>query len=585
MAGNGKQNGELPQHFDLGKDITYLFSQVVVESLVDQGIKHFVVCPGMRNVPIIQALIKHPQMTVTSIIDERSAGFVALGLIKSKGHAVGVCTTSGSACANLFPAVIEARKTGLPLTIISADRPFELSKYDSNQTIKQPGIFGDFAPVTLNLEGPNEKTDALSVYQLIARSQASAIRTNSPFHLNIPFREPLDGSGDIAPISFFRRFITFNRFSDLGATKSVADHKVIDQITKSISKAKRPLLVIGALNKVENKDLWKDFIHSFPGPRFLDVTSKLKYLLPISKRAIPTWDHPELYAEMQNNVPDLIIHIGGRLTSKNYYKFLKENPHIDLFHVQDNAYESDPALRDNFYYIISPEVLVNQLYPELKDINKEIWEGDYLSFGQRKSDLIYDTKDLNYPSISKTVIDHIPSDENLFIGNSTIIRAFDNYVDQKLEKNINIFTQRGASGIEGNISTTIGLSIGLEKAPTIILGDISAWHDLNAFLQLKHLKIDMRVIIINNFGGGIFNLLPIKDNKDVIDYIVCPHTVKFKDVLSGLNFTIKTIKTNKELKEIISCPVSQGIEVIEALVDDEYNQTIYQKLKTVKYVE
>lgn len=602
----------------LTNNLNWIWSSLIIQELVDQGVTHFYISPGMRNAPLIAALENykkhaHEQLFFDVVMDERSAAYRAIGHAKTTGNPAVIICTSGTALANYMPAVVECSKSRLPLIIISSDRPPELNYSDANQTIQQDYFFGRFTNTFVNLGTPSKsipiKAIKTTLSNLVARSKKSGLAGPGPIHLNIPFREPIDGSFTKETLSpTIEQQLTSYRQSGTYYSESFSQTspEALEQVIEKLKKSPKSLLVVGELPPWLNKKPIANVIKKLKLPIFLDVGSSLKYHFNLQDNQEsneynpfpgPSFDHPEVFEEFIKNPPQLIIHVGGRLVARHYYELLSRQK-IELITVNDSPEKEDPSHQTTLRLVARPDIfcqdLINKINQDSKFSDKAIafkginWKG----FIHKKEEII-EKSPFSYPVISKTLIEIIPNKSSLYLGNSTVIRCFDSYASEKISKDIFIITHRGASGIEGFISAACGHSESKvfqnDHSPTtLVLGDVAAIHDLNAFLMLSQKSRPLIIIIINNFGGGIFTLLPMKESHLLLDTMTSPHHFHFESLSQGLEIPYQKVDNQDDFIEAYNLALERArgkenqTSVIEACFDNKNNMKVYKELKTIQ---
>ena len=576
----------------LSQNINRIWSSLIIDEFIKNGITQFYLSPGMRNAPLIAAMIHlqkfHKELEIILCMDERGASYRALGYSKATGKPSVLVCTSGTALANYTPAVIEAKKSGLPLIILSADRPPELTFCDDNQTIDQTKFFGDFIQGEMSLGAPTTLISPLAMTSSLSNLiHKSLYPQKGPVHFNCAFREPLADTHEPTPTQYLKlaqiqigRSTPSTRYVNL---ETRPDKIAIAEIAQILKDSKSGLLVIGSLAPHESTALVEEFAKILNWPTYFDVSSSLKYAFNLSDNTIPTFDHPEVQAELIKNPPETVFHIGGRLTSKHYYSFLKKVPQINLITLNLNMEKEDPShhtkIRLNAHINSTLESIMGHfnglaLPKKTLPLNFEVSSKNKIKY--------IDEGPLSYPSISKTIIDYINDYSLLYIGNSTVVRTFDAYFSYTNKKHLVVATNRGVSGIEGFIASACGFIDGSKKEVYLILGDVSFIHDLNSLYFLKDIKIPLKIILVNNDGGGIFTLLPIHKEKSVLNYISSPHGQKFKNIAAS--FEIDYVQVNKSLdfkEEFIKMQNTNRHTIMEVIFDHETNKAVYDQLRTI----
>jgi 2-succinyl-5-enolpyruvyl-6-hydroxy-3-cyclohexene-1-carboxylate synthase len=577
----------------LTQNINRIWSSLIIDEFVKNDIIQFYLSPGMRNAPLIAALIHlqkvTPEINIINCMDERGAAYRALGYSKATGLPSVLICTSGTAMANYMPAIVEAKKSNIPLIVLSADRPSELTFCDDNQTIDQTKFFGDNVQGQISLGAATVEISPLAMTSSLSNLiHKSLYPQKGPVHFNCAFREPLEDTILFVPEDYLK--LATLQINRLGPTtrylnlETSPDHKSLKEIAEILKKSKTGLLVVGSLAPSESLTSVIEFVKKLNWPTYFDVSSSLKYSFNLTDGALPTFDHPEFQQKLIDNPPETVFHIGGRLTSKHYYSFLKKVPQINLISLNLNLEKEDPShhtkIRINAHILstlklINAELGFESLPPKKLQIEFE-------NFTQKKIALI-DNGPLAYPSITKAIIDQIPNDSIVYIGNSTVVRSFDAYFSYNIRKNLKIATNRGVSGIEGFVASSSGFIDGSKKEVYLIIGDVALIHDLNSLYFLKDLKIPLKIIVINNDGGGIFTLLPIHKEKAILDYITTPHGQNFKLISESFNIDYQSACNKDEFQKAFQLMQTKKCHtILEVFIDHETNKIVYDQLKTIE---
>lgn len=579
------------------ENMARLWAYLMVDALIQKGATHFYASPGMRNSPFIYALIQHPEAKLFMGMDERAQGFRALGHSKASLKASVLVCTSGSALSHYFPAVLEASKTGLPLVVLSGDRPVTLSSSDANQTIDQKKLFSHHVRHFHDMGTPTPNLLAREVQALVAQVFNYALSSDNPgpVHINAPFDEPLDQSSDAKRWGSLKERSIENAKQWLSkgipalkklATRQILSDQTLTHLKNQLESSHKPLIVIGELNTPEERRAALSFCQQIDIPVVLDVTSGIKFHLNLKDGISPAFDHPEVYEAYLKNPPDLIWHFGGRLTAKYYEKFLAQRPELPSVVFQGHTRTHNPALCYHQRIVCQLDEAFSTLSELIQEGPKQLPGADWASFVERKSELIDDAP-LVYPSLSKTLVENIMDDFQLYLGNSTVIRSFDSYASQHFKTPLLTYSHRGTSGIEGLMSASLGFCETMQKPTCVVLGDVAAYHDLNSFELLAQNHVPLLVIIVNNGGGGIFSLLPISEQKQLRPKLFTPHNLNFSQLASAFALQAQRVTQRKEWEQAFHNAQLDVVEqrkpqVIELMVDDEVNSQIYRELKTIK---
>ncbi|SHJ75062.1 2-succinyl-5-enolpyruvyl-6-hydroxy-3-cyclohexene-1-carboxylate synthase [Desulfatibacillum alkenivorans DSM 16219] len=570
----------------LRRNMNVLWSSVLVEELRRNGLDAFFVSPGNRNAPLVSALAYNDSVRKFSCMDERGAAYRALGYAKATGKPGVLTCTSGTALANYHPAVIEAFRDELPLMVISADRPPELTGSDANQTIYQENLYGAFCLESLNLPcpDPDYPLDALA-----AKICHIAQKKNGPVHINIRFRDPLipmeAPSGPVpqavldAAEQYFKNGAPAAFYPLVQA--SCPDLSAVESILK---KAQRGLLVIGRLENNDDRQGAAALAPMLGWPVFCDIASSLKGA--VGDREIFSLDHPKALALVNDYAPDVILQLGSGLVSKHYYAAILKGGAKYIIQVCPRREHRDPSFKVN----IKIKAGVGDFFNSLDDITNllqdaEAAESLVQAAEQVRTDLTAATpRDaLSFPLIAGIINQNIPGDEALFPGNSNAIRAFDMAWPASAQ-GVQVVTNRGVSGIEGNLATSLGFAEGSGKRVTAVIGDVSMLHDLNSLAMVSQSQASVILIIVNNRGGRIFERLPIRDFPEIADpMMTTPHGFDFSRAAAMFSLPYAKAETPDKLKKAYKEALSEGgSRVIEVMLDPEKDLEVFTARKSIR---
>ncbi|CAG8999827.1 MAG: 2-succinyl-5-enolpyruvyl-6-hydroxy-3-cyclohexene-1-carboxylate synthase [Candidatus Celerinatantimonas neptuna] len=500
------------------ENLNLLWANLIIEELARLEVHHVCIAPGSRSAPLTMAAAKHQRLHCHTHFDERGLGFFALGLSKATKQSVLIICTSGTAVANLYPAFIEAAQTGVPLIVACADRPLELIGCGANQAINQPGIFARYPTVETDLCAPdlNFPPQALlgKIDDLVYQSQ----KYPGPALLNCPYREPFyptsqiqDYSQYLAPIQHW-----------LSATTPLCQKAHYQKLPEQAqswppSQESSVAIVLGALDESECHLILSWARHT-GWPILADIQSQA-FSHPL---VIDTCEMLLEHSKPQAQHFDLVIQFGGRLVSKKLQQWLKsQHPHHWL--IESKSERLDPDWHVSQHWSCPIHSWLSQ-HPtpnyQRKDASK--WH--------RWQDQMPDIKGEHELEMIATLAEHIPANSRFMIGNSLAIREMQWVAGSRLSQQVTCFANRGCSGIDGLLATACGIAAD-EVLTTVLLGDTSLLHDLNSLALTRQKNMNLIVIVINNDGGGIFDLLPVpKKDQLAKNYYQLPHGLDFQAI-------------------------------------------------------
>lgn len=532
-------------------NLNQLWAKLIIEELIRNDISTFYVSPGSRSTPLAIAIFEHPKAEWFVHFDERGSAFAALGNARATQKPAVWVTTSGTAVANGLPAVIEAYNDRVPFLALTADRPPELYHTDANQTITQTHLFGHFANAFFDLPAPNE---AISPAYLLTTLDQAISRTLSPkgaVHLNCQFREPLAPTKQPFNMETVQNVLSdwikskkpFTQYH-LGNTETTTGN-----FLSEITKAQKGLLVIGKLdvNETQSHELVK-MANALGFPVLADIGSGLRFHAALPKFLISHYDSILQSEDFRKaHYPDVVLQIGSRFTSKRLLQFLAESKPKHYFVVKDHPFRSDPNhqvthfIQDDLQHfsINLRQFLSLRKVKSSSQKWRESWIDHDDDFGEVLDAHFAEETYLTEPAVAYTIAQQILPNHGLFLGNSMPIRDMDMFA-RGVKKPVWVAANRGASGIDGVVSSAIGFANGLQKPTTLLIGDVSFLHDLNALAMLRTSKQPLVMVVINNDGGGIFSFLPIGNaenlNAETFETMFAtPHHLQFDHLAKMFN--------------------------------------------------
>jgi 2-succinyl-5-enolpyruvyl-6-hydroxy-3-cyclohexene-1-carboxylate synthase len=467
-------------------------AQSVIEICHAKGVQDIIISPGSRNAPLTIGFTNNPKFTCYSIADERCAAFFALGIAQQTKRPVAVVCTSGSALLNYYPALAEAFYSQIPFIVISADRPFDKIDIGDGQTIRQENVFINHSLYNANLTQDASEQNDLFINEAIN----VAIARRGPIHINVPFEEPLYETTNKLSVEF--------NVSDLVISNRLIDEDDIIPFSTLWNQSNKILILVGecAPNSIEQK--WLDQLAVIPSIVVMtETTSNLHH--PSFINNIDTLITPFSTSEFLELQPNILITFGGMIVSKRIKAFLRKYKPKQHWHVDEyRAYDTFGILTKHFQF--APNQFFKQFLPFVKDVESDYKTTFQTINKQRKDKHVKYLNQISFCDLKafESILSSLPNDIQLQISNSSAIRyalLFD------IDKSIEVFCNRGTSGIDGSTSTAIGAAVGSKKPTVLITGDISFLYDSNA-LWNNYIPKNFKIILINNGGGGIFRILP-----------------------------------------------------------------------------
>ncbi|MBU1099161.1 MAG: 2-succinyl-5-enolpyruvyl-6-hydroxy-3-cyclohexene-1-carboxylic-acid synthase [Bacteroidetes bacterium] len=538
------------------------------------GVNNVVVCPGSRSTPLIFGIESQKKIKTYNLVDERSAGFFALGLSKASNEPVAVITTSGTAVAELYPAIVEAYQQRIPLIICTADRPPELQDCGANQTINQKNIFANHIRYYFESDLPSVRYEKVKkLLTLIKKALKIAVtKDRGPVHINLPFRKPFESDSFTDTISKedFEKIVSLNVISIQATASGSLSRKLFSEIEKS----KKGLIIFNEKNadkktiasvlKLSTRLNFPIIDDATSGLRFSSQTNSL-----LCKNAT-TILRSDNFADMVN--PDLIIQFGDAPVSNSLLKFYQR---INCNKILVNEFGDIKDPSKSYRKIVSMktvdfcEAVISKvaLKKEIVNSTRKLLRAEIL-LNEVKSDFLRSCDFSFEGKIINKALSQLPSKTNVFFSNSMPVRDLDTF-SPDINNNLNIYTNRGASGIDGITSTALGIAARSKFPTVLIIGDLAFYHDLNGLLASYKYSIPLTILLINNNGGGIFENLPISNyGKLFKKNFITPTNLDFEPFVKGFGGEHTHVKSSDQLiKHLLKSISSRGLNVLEIETD------------------
>jgi 2-succinyl-5-enolpyruvyl-6-hydroxy-3-cyclohexene-1-carboxylate synthase len=526
----------------------------------EKGILNVVFSPGSRNAPLVIELKNDTGFNCITIPDERTAGFVALGQAISSGRPSILVCTSGSALLNYYPAIAEAFYQKVPLIVASADRPTEWVDQQDGQTIRQDNVFANHIlySSTLFKDGGDEQT-RLSNQRVINEALNCSLENDGPVHLNFPFLEPLyDTTRTLQHAKIIRSF----------TGDKILGNSEVERLSTFWNSSVKKIVLVGQIS--HNIDL---------GP-YLDFFTKDESTVVFTE-TIANCSSKESFNsidrlmdlddnEAEQMTPDILLTIGNAIISKKVKNFLREHRPAEHWHLSSDQNHPDTYQSLTHSIKIAPEVFLNQFMGHINNVKSNYQEKWGTIEGKRTKAHTAFIEAVEYSDlwVYNQIVQNLQDNTHVHWANSTAIRyaqLFD------FTEHIKHFCNRGTSGIEGSTSTAFGFALESKKPTLAISGDISFFYDTNAFFG-NNLPKNLKVIVVNNSGGGIFRFIPGPGTTDHLeDVFESKHTANVEGIAKAHNVKYINAKNEQELLERLPQFLSTFTEaaILEVNTPDE----------------
>ncbi len=534
-------------------NVNHLWATLLIEELVRNGVDTFCVAPGSRSTPLVVALARNGRARDIIHYDERGTAFHALGYGRAAGAPAAVVTTSGSALANVWPAVVEASLDRVPLLVLSGDRPPEIQDAGANQTMDQVKFFGEYAEWSASLPCPSTRIDPAVVLTTVDQAVSRCLGPSAgAVHVNCMFREPLAPTEQGEEFDAYLEPVCAWRDSGQAYTRyeRATARPGPDLLTEVAALARRRphgVLVAGRLADSSARAAVGDLAEALGWPLLADVMSGLR--LDSRPGAAVAYHDILIGSEefMQRHPIEAVIHVGGRLTSRRLPDLLEVVRPADYVVVDDHPDRQDPIHRATRRFRL-PVVEFCKAFREMvgnagearnavdAEAAGRAGDPDWLASWQRAAEHVgrrfftslSEDQTLSEPKVAWLVSRHIGAGEGLYLASSMPVRDMDTFGCPRPEPVV-VEANRGASGVDGTIATATGFARGLDKCVTLMIGDVAFLHDLNSLRLLRTLDTPFVIVLLNNDGGGIFSFLPIAGFSDVFErYFGAPHGMTFE---------------------------------------------------------
>ncbi len=513
------------------------WAQVILEALARHSVRHVCIAPGSRSTPLTLTAAEHPAFICHTHFDERGLGHLALGLAKASGQPVAVIVTSGTAVANLYPALIEAGLTGEKLILLTADRPPELIDCGANQAIRQPGMFGSHPTASVNLPRPTQDIPASWLVSTI--DSALGQQTGGGVHINCPFAEPLYGAPDDTGVSWQEALGDWWQ-SEKPWLREIYGRDIVKQRDWFFWRQKRGVVVAGRMSAEEGERVaaWAKMLG---WPLVGDVLSQTGQPLPCADLWLGNSQATTELARAQ-----IIIQFGSSLTGKRVLQWQATCTPEEYWLVDSLPGRLDPANHRGRRLSCNIADWL-ELHPAEK---RPCWAEKLAPLARLAQDAVaLGTAEFGEAQVAARLPELLPEAGQLFVGNSLVVRLVDAFA--QLPAGYPVYSNRGASGIDGLVSTSAGVQRATARSTLAIVGDLSALYDMNSLALLRKVSAPFVLLIVNNNGGQIFSLLPTPAQERERFYCM-PQDVNFAHAAAMFNLDYFNPGSWSELQEAVN---------------------------------
>ncbi|MEL7834900.1 2-succinyl-5-enolpyruvyl-6-hydroxy-3-cyclohexene-1-carboxylic-acid synthase [Fodinibius sp. Rm-B-1B1-1] len=556
-------------------NIALRWANTFFKHLSSSGVQHVVISPGSRSTPLTLAAAINPRLKKQVILDERSAAFTALGIGKATNMPAALICTSGTALANYHPAVIEARQSGVPLILATADRPPHLHATGANQAIDQLKIFGDYPVFFQNVGEPQTGDKDIKRLRMLAQQSVSISREKrGPVHLNFPFRKPLEPTTDYQQ-KIQQEYIKSNDDSE-GHTPEVSTGITLDDsFQQQISSAQKPLIIVGPLAPGDDTT------------SIVELANKINAPI-LSEPSISSQQVIHSFAGFLRNeslrtqlAPDMILRFGFQPTDKSLELALDQwSPNHHVHFASTTSWQDATLSNSQRIAWMGKKFSTTGISSQTKSQWSNQWKDAAKQFASHYRNIISQKNTLTDGVIYHRLTPQLTDQHFVMASNSFPARDIHLFGEQA--SNIPLFVNRGASGIDGITSTAMGISRGLQKSGVLFTGDLAFLHDTNALLNHRNMEQSLAIVVINNNGGSIFRMLPIANNQKHFEtYFETPQQANINKLAETYDIPYHSVETisalNKiDLPEFLS--TNHGLSILECKTNPDASMELRKKL-------
>lgn len=570
-----------------------LWATLFVEELARAGVRAACIAPGSRSTPLTLAFAVHPAIHVYSLLDERSAVFFALGIGLATGQPAALVCTSGTASANFYPAIIEANYSHVPMLVLTADRPPEIRESGANQTVDQVKMYGDHVRWFVDVAVPEARPASLTLRYLRSLAGRAVAMTMGlppgPVQINLPFRKPLEPvpqRGFELPADLVAR-PNDQPFARVTRGPMHPTDEQLATLIEAISPAQRGIIVCGP--RCPGGDFparVADLARVTGFPLFADALSGVRFgpqttgnpILAGYETFLPALTRAGLAA------PDVVLHFGAPPISAKLNDWLAALPvETRRFAIRESGDWQDDAYTTSDLLWAEPVLVCERLLSALNshEFPRDAgWLSTFQAAEARTWETIEAAKRETWfeGAILADVAELMPAEGVLFSASSLPVRHLDQFAPPRAE-GIRLFSNRGASGIDGTISSALGVASASANPLVLVIGDLAFYHDLNGLLAFARCGVCATIVLINNDGGGIFRRLPIAQfDPPFTDLFLTPHGLDFEPVVRMFGVGFTRVEGREAFRKMFKASVGAEMPVvIEVRTDSALHEELRKR--------
>ncbi len=555
------------------------WAALLMSSLADAGVRDIVTSPGSRSTPFVAAALRESRLRMHAIIDERAASFFALGQARATGQPSVLLCTSGTAGAHYFPAVIEANASGLPLVVLTADRPIELMDCGAPQTIDQTKLFGDHARKFIDLGAADPAPLAMRAMRRMAAQAVITAKYPVPgaVHVNARARKPLEPAG--APVSEAGKAMTANaarirnlRIPRVSIPHELPDEAVLDEVAELCAHTERGIIVCGPspAGFASSRKAVFELARRTGFPVLTELPSQLR--LGEVEPGVVVCDGFDAFFRSptfrKEAAPELILQIGSTPTSTGFEQYTYAYPEATRLIVTERAW-MDPASSPSHFLFGDVGRVLDALVPRIqaRPAGASPWAKKFEAASAVVASVIEEvsaasSEPLTEGRAARAVMDVIPDGSGLMLANSLPLRTSELFARRR-DIGLSVFCQRGANGIDGLVAGSCGTAKAMKKPFTLFIGDVSLLHDLTSLQLARDVEHPFVVVVVQNGGGRIFEQLPLGAGpagndppladlyKATLAHVSTEHGIEFSHAAALFGYAYARVNTDADLRSAL----------------------------------